>query len=154
MLANAQSRRYRGGVVPTSDRLNPICILVVDDEPGVRRLACQALEREGFVTIEAEDGAEALRILEQQPQLIELVLSDIRMPRVDGVQLERTCRERWPALPVVLMSGEVTRDWVVRLVREGTHQVIRKPFQPGTLIHAIRSILEPPNGGAHDQATS
>lgn len=154
MLANPHSARYRGGVVPSSDRLNPVCILVVDDEPGVRRLACQALVREGFVTIEAEDGAEALRILEQQPQLIELVLSDIRMPRVDGVQLEQTCRERWPALPVVLMSGEVTRDWVVRLVREGTHQVIRKPFQPGTLVHAIRSILEPPNGGAHDQATS
>jgi DNA-binding NtrC family response regulator len=154
MLANAQSPRYRGGVVPTPDRPHPVCILVVDDEPGVRRLACQALEREGFVTIEAEDGAEALRILEQQTPLIELVLSDIRMPRVDGVELEQTCRERWPALPVVLMSGEVTRDWVVRLVREGTHQVIRKPFQPGALVHAIRSILEPPNGGAHDRAGS
>jgi hypothetical protein len=50
------------------------------------------------------------------------------------------------------MSGEVTRDWVVRLVREGAHQVIRKPFQPGTLVQAIRSILEPPNGGAHNLA--
>jgi DNA-binding NtrC family response regulator len=154
MLASAPARRYRGGVVPTSDRPSPVCILVVDDEPGVRRLACQALEREGFVTIEAEDGAEALRILEQQTPLIELVLSDIRMPRVDGVQLERTCRERWPALPVVLMSGEVTRDWVVRLVREGTQQVIHKPFQPGTLVHAIRSILELPDGGVHDRARS
>src|SRR3954452_11425339 len=143
MLANAHSRRYRGGVVPSSDRPNPVCILVVDDEPGVRRLACQALEREGFVTIEAEDGAEALRILEQQTPLIELVLTDIRMPRVDGVQLERACRERWPALPVVLMSGEVSRNWVAPLVREGTHQGTRKPFQPVTLVPAIRSTLEP-----------
>ena len=50
------------------------------------------------------------------------------------------------------MSGEVTRDWVVRLVREGAHEVIRKPFQPDTLVEAVRSILQPPNGGAHNLA--
>ena len=76
------------------------------------------------------------------------------MPNLDGVQLEQTCRERWPDLPVLLMSGEVTRDWVVRLVREGAHQVIRKPFQADTLLQAVRSILEPPNGGAHNLAGS
>ena len=81
-----------------------------------------------------------------------LVLSDIRMPKVDGVQLERTCRDRWPGFPVLLMSGEVTRDWVVRLVRDGAHEVIRKPFQPDTLVEAVRSILQPPNGGTHNLA--
>lgn len=141
-----------GGVAPASDRSTAACILVVDDEPGGCRLACQALEREGFTTIEAADGAEALLILEHAAPAIALVLSDIRMPKVDGIQLERTCRERWPGLPVLLMSGEVTRDWVVRLVREDAHEVIRKPFHPGTLVQTIRSILEPPNGGAHNRA--
>jgi DNA-binding NtrC family response regulator len=139
-------------VVPTSDPTIAAYILVVDDESGVRRLACQALQRAGYVTIEAEDGAEALKILECAAPPIRLVLSDIRMPKLDGVQLERSCRDRWPALPVLLMSGEVTRDWVVRLVREGAHQVIRKPFQPDTLVEAVRSILRPPDGGAHNLA--
>jgi DNA-binding NtrC family response regulator len=101
---------WRGALLESHNRS---LHLVVDDEPGVRRLACQALQRGGYATIEAEDGAEALRILECATPPIGLVLSDIRMPRLDGVQLERTCRERWPGLPVLLMSGEVTRDWVV-----------------------------------------
>jgi DNA-binding NtrC family response regulator len=141
-------------VVPSSNPTTAACILVVDDEPGVRRFACQALQRGGYATIEAEDGAEALRILECATPPIGLVLSDIRMPRLDGVQLERTCRERWPTLPVLLMSGEVTRDWVVRLVREGAPTLIRKPFQVDTLLQAVRSILEPPDGGAHNLAES
>ena len=141
-----------GGVAPTSSRSPAACILVVDDEPGVRRFACQALEREGFTTVEAGDGAEALRILECGAPVIGLVLSDIRMPKVDGIQLERTCRERWPGIPVLLMSGEVTRDWVLRLVREGAPEVLRKPFQPATLVQTVRSILQPPNGGAHNLA--
>ncbi len=141
-------------MAPASNSSTAAYVLVVDDEPGVRSLACQTLQRGGYATIEAENGAEAIRILECATPPIGLVLSDIRMPKLDGVQLERTCRECWPTLPVVLMSGEVTRDWVVRLVREGAHQVIRKPFQPDTLLQAVRSILEPPNGGASNLAGS
>ena len=140
--------------MPSSNPTTAVCILVVDDEPGVRRLACQTLQRGGYATIEAEDGAEALRIIECATPPVGLVLSDIRMPRLDGVQLERTCRERWTTLPVVLMSGEVTRDWVARLVREGAPAMVRKPFQADTLLQAVRSILEPPDGGAHDLAGS
>ena len=136
-------------MVPASSTSAAAYILVVDDEPGVRRLACQSLERGGYATIEAEDGEAALRILECAAPPIRLVLSDIRMPRLDGVQLERACRIRWPGLPIILMSGEVTRDWVVRLVREAGHEVIRKPFQPDTLLQAVRSLLEPPDGGEH-----
>jgi DNA-binding NtrC family response regulator len=136
----------------SSSQQSTIRILVVDDEPGLRRLACQMLERAGYATLEAEDGLEALQILERSAGLIGLVLSDIRMPNLDGVQLEQTCRERWPALPVMLMSGEVTRDWVARLVREGAHGVIRKPFGSDTLLEAIRSILDPPHGGASNLA--
>jgi DNA-binding NtrC family response regulator len=139
-------------VVPSSNPTSAAYILVVDDEPGVRRFACQTLQRGGYATLEAENGVEALGILECAAPPIMLVLSDVRMPKLDGVQLEQTCRERWPGLPVLLMSGEVTRDWVARLVREGAHQVIRKPFQPDALLDAVRSMLEPPDGGAHNLA--
>jgi len=143
MLAIPGHETYRGGVKPSA-----IPLLVVDDEPGLRRLACQTLERAGYAVLEAEDGAEALRVLERWGGGVALVLSDIRMPNLDGIELEQICRERWPALPVVLMSGEVTRDWVARLAREGAHPVLRKPFLGETLLEVVRSILHPPRGGA------
>ena len=147
MLANTLSRRYPGGVIPSAAP-----ILVVDDEPGLRRLACQMLERAGYATLEAEDGAQALRVLDEHAGSVSLVLSDIRMPNLDGIELEQICRERWPTLPVVLMSGEVTRDWVVRLVRQDAHSVLRKPFLAETLLEMVRSILHPPSGGASNLA--
>jgi CheY-like chemotaxis protein len=147
MLATAGPAPYRGGVNPPA-----FPILVVDDEPGLRRLARQTLERGGYVALEAEDGLEALGILEQHAGAVALILTDIRMPHLDGIELEQTCRERWPTLPVLLMSGEVTRDWVARLVREGAHPVLRKPFQSETLLDAVRAALQPPTGEASNLA--
>jgi DNA-binding NtrC family response regulator len=143
MLAIPLSRQYRGGVSPST-----IPILVVDDEPGLRRLACQTLERAGYATIEADDGSQALKVLEQHGGELALVLSDIRMPNLDGIELEQICRERWPRLPVMLMSGEVTREWVGRLARQDAYPVLRKPFHGDTLLEMVRSVLQPPNGGA------
>jgi len=147
MLAIPLSRGYRGGVTPSA-----IPILVVDDEPGVRLLACQTLQRAGYAALEAEDGAQAVEVLERYGGVVALVVSDIRMPKLDGIELEQICRERWPALPVILMSGEVTRDWVARLVRQGAHPVLRKPFLGDTLVEMVRSILQPPSGGASNLA--
>jgi DNA-binding NtrC family response regulator len=147
MLAIPLSRAYRGGVNSSA-----IPILVVDDEPGVRLLACQTLQRAGYAILEAEDGAQAVDMLERQNGRVALVLSDIRMPKLDGIELEQICRERWPALPVLLMSGEVTRDWVARLVRQGAQPVLRKPFLGDTLLELVRSILNSPSGGASNLA--
>jgi DNA-binding NtrC family response regulator len=116
-------------------------ILVVDDEPGVRRLACQMLEREGYGTMEAEDGREALALLSADPSRVALVLTDVRMPHMNGMQLEEAIRDEWPRLPVILMSGEVTREWIARLVREEPLRVLRKPFDPAELVEKVRALL-------------
>jgi two-component system response regulator AtoC len=120
----------------------PRVILVVDDEPGLRRVVCVALGREGYTTIEAEDGQQALQLLEAGGGAIALVLCDIRMPGLDGIEIERLVWERWPGLPVVLMSGEVTRDWVMRRVRDRTINLLRKPFRPDDLVEVVRAALE------------
>jgi DNA-binding NtrC family response regulator len=116
-------------------------ILVVDDEPGVRRLACQMLEREGFKTIEAETGRQALAALVSHPGRVSLVVSDVRMPEMNGIELEQAIREEWPALPVILISGEITREWVLRLVREVPLRLLRKPFEQGELLEKVRELL-------------
>ena len=116
-------------------------VLVVDDEPGVRRLACQMLEREGYRTMEAEDGREALALLSADPSRVALVLTDVRMPHMNGMQLEEAIRDEWPRLPVILMSGEVTREWIARLVREEPLRVLRKPFDQAELVAKVRALL-------------
>jgi DNA-binding NtrC family response regulator len=121
-------------------------IRVVDDEPGLRELACGVLEQAGYRTLEAGDGREALAVLSQAPDSVALVLSDIRMPHLNGLELEQTIRRQWPRLPVLLMSGEMTREWVIR-VREHTLYLLRKPFRSQDLLDSVRELIAPPASG-------
>jgi DNA-binding NtrC family response regulator len=114
----------------------------VEDEPGVRRLAAQLLQRHGFKTAEAGDGNEAVALLAAGMVPIGLVLTDIRMPNMNGLELERVVRERWPAMPVLLMSGEVTREWLVEAVHDPTVKLLRKPFTAEDLLEAIYEALQ------------
>lgn len=131
-----------------------VTILVVEDEPVVRRLACQMLQRNGYLTVDAEDGKEALAVLSATATPIGLVLTDIRMPHLSGLELERLVRERWPAIPVLLMSGEITREWVVEVVRDHTVNLLRKPFTVEGLLEAVHHMLHSPAGLSRRSSTS
>lgn len=120
----------------------PVTILVVEDEPGVRRLAAQLLQRHGYDTLEAADGKEALAVLSAAATPIGMVLTDIRMPNLNGLELERLVREHWPAIPVLLMSGEVTREWLVEAVHDPTVKLLRKPFTAEELLEAVQEMLQ------------
>jgi DNA-binding NtrC family response regulator len=60
---------------------------------------------------------------------------------MNGLELEQAIREEWPALPVILISGEITREWVLRLVREVPLRLLRKPFEQGELMGKVRELL-------------
>src|SRR5207249_4999559 len=82
--------------------------LVVDDEPRLRRVLIRLLEGEGFVCREAGSGVEALALLEQEP--VPLLISDLRMPEMDGVTLLREVTARWPETGVIVVTaGAVAR---------------------------------------------
>jgi CheY-like chemotaxis protein len=85
-----------------------ISVLVVDDEAAVRRFAARVLESEGYVVVEAKDGIEALDLFKDVAISIEMVVSDIVMPRLNGVELMRALAVSHPDLPVILMSGYAT----------------------------------------------
>jgi CheY-like chemotaxis protein len=87
---------------PDPDEAIPT-ILLVEDEPVIRELMAILLEDEGFTVRQAVDGLEALELLEQHG--IDLVLSDVKMPRLDGASLVHRLRARGDAIPVVLMSA-------------------------------------------------
>ena len=109
------------------------CILVVDDSPDIRRIVTRALTDARYAVLEAEDGARALQILEREGVDLDLVLTDIKMPRVDGVELGRRIADRKWQVPVIYMSGG-TGDGLVA-------PLLRKPFSMDTLMGVLDRAL-------------
>jgi DNA-binding NtrC family response regulator len=101
-------------------------ILVVDDEEKMRRLLCIMLGRRGHETHEAADGREALELL--QAQSYDLVISDIRMPHMDGMQLLKILKKRQLSIPLVFITAFATVDSAVDAMRQGAIDYITKPF--------------------------
>jgi two-component system, OmpR family, response regulator MprA len=124
-------------------------VLVVEDEPVIRELMAILLEDEGYAVRQAVDGLQALEMLEQQG--IDLVLSDVKMPRLDGASLVHRLRSRGDAIPVVLMSAvyaEVDLPGV---------RFLRKPVNCEHLLNiiatALREIGRTAYGAALDERT-
>jgi two-component system nitrogen regulation response regulator NtrX len=116
-------------------------ILVVDDEDGIRRSLAGILSDEGFETTPARDGEEALASIAGDG-LPDLVLLDIAMPGRDGVEILVELRERWPALPVVMMSGHGTVETAVRTTKHGAYDFIEKPLSIDKVLLTIQHALE------------
>jgi two-component system, response regulator PdtaR len=86
----------------------PMVVLVAEDEPVLRALAVEALADEGFVAIEASSAADALAVCKANPEAVDVLFTDIRMPgSMDGLQLACRVRERWPWISVVVASGNI-----------------------------------------------
>jgi nitrogen-specific signal transduction histidine kinase/ActR/RegA family two-component response regulator len=117
-------------------------ILVVEDESVVRSLVRRALEEAGYQVFQAPNGAAALDYVLAHPDQIDLVLSDIVMPRLNGLELLARLQDKLPRLPVLLMSGYST-DEVDRRggVAPGV-TILPKPITPATLTAAVRHRLD------------
>ncbi|MBZ5624426.1 MAG: response regulator [Acidobacteriia bacterium] len=107
--------------------------LVVDDEPSVRRYISTILHREDFRTLEAEDGAHALQIVQELDGGVDLIVSDIQMPNGDGLSLAHAVNKSFPAVPVILVSGNAKPDI--------GFEFVQKPFLPATLMSAVRKLF-------------
>ena len=100
--------------------------LVVDDEPRLRRVLVRLLEGDGFTCREAGSGVEALRHLEQEP--VPLVISDLRMPEMDGVSLLREIIRRWPDTAVLMVTAVAEVESAVACLQLGALDYLAKPF--------------------------
>jgi UDP-3-O-acyl N-acetylglucosamine deacetylase len=117
-------------------------ILVVDDEANIRHTLRGVLSDEGYAVVEAEDGRQALELLEAQ--LPKLAIVDIWMPDVDGIELVSRMRQQAPEVPVIVISGHGTIDTAVRVIRMGAFDFLEKPFQLDALLRMVDRAL----GGA------
>jgi CheY-like chemotaxis protein len=120
-------------------------ILVVDDEEGVREVAERMLQEIGYGTIAAQDGREALDILEHTEDEITGMLLDLSMPRMGGQETLLRLRATHPDLPVVMMSG-YTEQVVAEQLGESSPSTgfLQKPFVAEDLITAFRHFAEAP----------
>ncbi len=112
-------------------------VLLADDEGSVRRFAARVLEREGYSVFEAKDGAEALELVEQGRVPFDVVVSDIVMPRLNGVELLQALSTRNPDLPVILMSGYATAA-LTELGISAPCGILAKPFPAEQLLEEVR----------------
>lgn len=112
-------------------------ILLVDDEPPVREYVKRILTREGFAVMEAADGLEGLHMVENMGCKMGLVLTDIAMPRMDGIALAQKVRELCPRMPVLLISGCAYPFGS----ETAEYTLLRKPFMPSALREAVRHLL-------------
>jgi PAS domain S-box-containing protein len=116
-------------------------ILVVEDEPVVRSLALRVLESQGYIVYQAPNGAAALEFLVTHPGEVDLVLTDIVMPRLNGRELAERLAETAPDLPVLFMSGYSDDEILHRGVLPGGATLIPKPITPEALSVAVRDRL-------------
>jgi len=109
-----------------SFEMEPKRVLVVDDDPGVRKALSVALEREGFMVSAVASGSEALTLLEVQK--VDTILTDIQMPGLDGLDLLSIFRRRYPLVEVLVMTGYGTIERAIRAMKNGAYDFLTKPF--------------------------
>jgi two-component system response regulator AtoC len=114
-------------------------ILVVDDEPNLRRVLSAQLVRDGYDVHTAEDGEQGLGILGEHH--IDLVITDLRMPKVDGMELLRRALAMDPELPVVMITAHGTVDNAVEALKTGAFDYITKPFDQGEVRVIVKKAL-------------
>jgi two-component system cell cycle sensor histidine kinase/response regulator CckA len=115
-------------------------VLLAEDEPGVRRLTRRLLERGGYKVVDAENGAKALEVAGQLDE-IHLLLSDITMPKMDGIALARNLRAQRPEVRVLLMSGYPDPDAQGLAEKEFRNPILNKPFTLEQLLAAVRKAI-------------
>ena len=122
----------------------PPTVLVVDDEPVVRRLAYRILNAAGYRVLEASDGAEALEVLRNAPHKIDLVVVDAVMPNLDGAALSTAIFNEWPTQRVLLMSAHGEEVFGRLGLRRMSAPFLAKPFTDLELLAKVeRAIREP-----------
>ena len=149
--ARTMKRRFRHHVVSSrnltraarSGRRPPrpfaaLRLLIVDEEPDVRHGLARLAAKTGLKTTVAGDGEEALLLLEKEPA--DIVISDVMMPNMNGLDLLRQIRARWPDTAVILITGFGTIEMAVECLQHGASHFIPKPFDNRDILDAVERV--------------
>ena len=126
-------------------------LLLVDDDRTSREAMTEWLEGEGFGVISVANGNEAIRHLHDG---VAVIVTDLKMPRTDGLALLRKAKQELPHAAVILVSGYGTVDTAVAALKEGAFDFLTKPVKPEELTHRIRMALEQRLDGRRNRSSS
>ncbi|HEY0552471.1 MAG TPA: sigma-54 dependent transcriptional regulator [Verrucomicrobiae bacterium] len=115
-------------------------LLVVDDENNMRLSLRAILGEEGYTVKMVESAEEALRLLEREKFF--LVITDFRLGGMNGSELLRVCRERWPSMPVLMITAHATPKLAAEAIKAGAFDYLPKPFEPEELLNAVARCAE------------
>ena len=115
-------------------------ILIVDDEAQVRKPIGLTLQAAHYSVVEAENGEQAIQLLQSgdNPLLVDTILCDIRMPKINGTEAIQYFRTQFPSIPVVVLTGYPDVDLAVSLMKQGVVDYLVKPVEKERLLDVIR----------------
>lgn len=114
-------------------------VLIIDDEEIVR-ISCQRiLVPEGYEVEISGSAAEGLGILAEEP--VDVILTDLKMPNVDGIEVLRKIKQEWPDIEVIMITGYQTIETAVEAIKMGAFDYIEKPFIPSAIVESIEKAM-------------
>jgi two-component system, cell cycle response regulator len=122
------------------DDLKGTRVLVVDDDRLIREMVCDALREDGCELRSASSGVDALRVLDESSPF-DVVITDLSMREMDGLQLLETVKRRFPKLDLIILTGYASLESALQAMRLGAADYLRKPVQPLEVVYAVRQTL-------------
>ena len=118
-------------------------ILVVDDDRALRKLIRLILEDAGYDILEAEDGQAAINMLNSRetPMVVDLIISDLNMPKVDGFAAIASFQKEYPRIPVIILTGIADQEVEISIMRQGVTDYLEKPVDARALIASVANAI-------------
>ena len=114
-------------------------VLVIDDEPEVRKIVHLALEKNGYDVVEAEDGEKAIEVIRSgdNPLLTDVIICDVRMPKINGVEAVAFFREQFPSVPIIVLTGYPDMQLATSFIKQGVMEYLVKPVEKEKLVESV-----------------
>jgi two-component system chemotaxis response regulator CheY len=119
-------------------------VLVVDDEPDIRKVVRMTLQKAGYEVIEAENGEKAIEAINtgENRLLLDVLICDIRMPKINGVEAIAYFQQEWPRVPIIVLTGFPDTDMATSFLRSGVVDYLVKPVEGEKLRTAVARAME------------
>jgi len=119
-------------------------ILIVDDEESIRKALRLTLSKAGYDIVEADDGAEGIEAIgaDDNPLMVDVIICDIRMPRINGLEAIAFFRQQYPSVPVLVLTGYPDIQLTTNLLRQGVVDYLVKPADKDELMAAVERAIE------------
>ncbi|GJL62827.1 MAG: hypothetical protein NPIRA04_14810 [Nitrospirales bacterium] len=118
-------------------------VMVVDDEADVRKVARMSLEKAGNQVIEAENGEQAIQQIKEgdNPIMLDVIVTDINMPKVNGLEAIHFFQKEWPHVPIIVMTGYPNLDNATELMKQGLVDYLTKPVDKEKLVASVEKAM-------------